>query len=197
MAQVWTMNGLHHERAEDDPLGAMMSFLDEEGFTSIVATNSEQTYHRYLRHGEHVSASSRLECVAGPKRTALGEGSFVTTRTTWYVGEEAVADMVFRVLKYRPPGAAREPVKAAAPVLRPVISKDTEFFWAGTRAGELRIQRWGETLRHPPGPMPLDGNLKRVPDYVVVTRRGEVYSYVVHHHPPVPGRICRSWSHWW
>jgi uncharacterized OB-fold protein len=36
--------------------------------------------------------------------------------------------------------------------------------------------------------MPPDGNLERVPDYVVVTRRGEVYSYVVHHHPPVPGK---------
>jgi acyl dehydratase len=29
MAQVWTMNGLHTERVGDDPLGAMMSFLDE------------------------------------------------------------------------------------------------------------------------------------------------------------------------
>jgi hypothetical protein len=199
MAQVWTMNGLHHERAEDDPLGAMMSFLDEEGFTSVVATNSEQTYHRYLRHGEHVSASSRLECVAGPKRTALGEGWFVTTRTTWYVGEEAVADMVFRVLKYRPPGAAREPVKAAAPVLRPVISKDTEFFWAGTRAGELRIQRWGETLRHPPGPCHLTvtgiSNACRTTWWSPAVVRSTATSYITTRR--CPGRICRSWSHWW
>jgi uncharacterized OB-fold protein/acyl dehydratase len=188
MAQVWTMNGLHGGRAEDDPLGAMMSILDCEGFTSVVATNSEQTYHRYLRHGEHVSASTRLESVSGPKRTALGEGWFVTTRTTWYVEEEAVANMVFRVLKFRPPGVEAQPAKAAQQVLRPVISKDTEFFWAGTRAGELRIQRWGDTLRHPPGPMPPDGDLDRVPDYVVATGRGEVYSYVVHHHPPLPGK---------
>ena len=69
-----------------------------------------------------------------------------------------------------------------------MISKDTEFFWAGTRVKELRIQRWGETLRHPPGPMPLGGDLDLVPDYVVATGRGQVYSYVVHHHPPVPGK---------
>jgi hypothetical protein len=180
------MGGLHVSRAEDDPLGAMLAILDAEGFTSIVATNSEQTYHRYLRHGEHVSASAKLESVVGPKRTALGEGWFVTTRTTWYVGEEAVSEMMFRVLKFRPPGLEAPP--PTPPVIRPVISKDTEFFWAGTREGELRIQRWGEILRHPPGPMPPGGDLGLVPDYVVASGRGEVYSYVVHHHPPVPGK---------
>jgi uncharacterized OB-fold protein/acyl dehydratase len=184
MAQVWTMNGLHGARADDDPLGAMMAELDDAGFTSVVATNSEQTYHRYLRHGEQVSASTRLEDVTGPKRTALGEGWFVTTCTTWYVGEEAVAEMMFRVLKFRPPEAKPPP----APMIRPVISRDTEFFWDGLKAGELRIQRWGEVLRHPPGPMPPDGSFDAKPDYVVASGLGAVYSYVVHHHPPVPGR---------
>ena len=51
------------------PLQAMMTTLDDAGFTSVVATNSEQTYHRYLRPGEHVSLTSRLESVVGPKRT--------------------------------------------------------------------------------------------------------------------------------
>jgi uncharacterized OB-fold protein len=102
----------------------------------------------------------------------------------WYVEDEAVAEMMFRVLKFRPPAPKPPP----APVLRPVISRDTEFFWDGLREGELRIQRWGETLRHPPGPMPPDGSLDAKPDYVVASGRGTVYSYVVHHHPPVPGK---------
>ncbi|MEC3977127.1 bifunctional MaoC family dehydratase N-terminal/OB-fold nucleic acid binding domain-containing protein [Amycolatopsis sp. H20-H5] len=184
MAQVWTMNGLHGTRAADDPLGAMMEELDGAGFTSVVATNSEQTYHRYLRHGELVSATTRLENAAGPKRTALGEGWFVTTRTIWYVGDEVVAEMMFRVLKFAPPDAK----PPAAPVLRPVISLDTAFFWEGLKAGELRIQRWGDVLRHPPGPMPPDGALDAVPDYVVASGLGTVHSYVVHHHPPLPGK---------
>lgn len=181
MAQVWTMNGLGGRRPEDDPLAAMMAALDEAGYTSVVATNSEQNYRRLLRHGEHVSASTKLDDVTGPKRTALGEGYFVTTTTTWYVGDEVVADMLFRVLKFRP-----EPSQAG--VLRPVISKDTEFFWEGTKAGELRIQRWGDELRHPPGPMPPDGDLDAKPDWVVASGRGTVYSYVVHHRPAVPGK---------
>jgi uncharacterized OB-fold protein/acyl dehydratase len=184
MAQVWTMGGLNVPRGTDDPLGLMMELLDEAGFTSVVATNSEQTYHRYLRHGEQVEARTALESVVGPKKTALGEGWFVTTRVTWYVEDEPVAEMMFRVLKFRPPAPKPPP----APVLRPVISKDTEFFWAGLREGELRIQRWGEKLRHPPGPMPPDGDLDAKPDYVVASGRGTVFSYVVHHHPPVPGK---------
>jgi uncharacterized protein len=206
MAQAWTMGGLHPVRdgADDDPLHLMSAVLDEAGFTSVVATNCEQEYHRYLRHGEHVTVRATLESVAGPKRTALGEGWFVTTRSTWYVETEAVATMLFRLLKYRPPdAAAAAPARAAAAgesagadpaagggdVLRPVISPDTRFFWAGTAAGELRIQRCGGcgALRHPPGPMcPACGAAR--PQYLVAAGTGEVYSYVVHHHPPVPGR---------
>jgi hypothetical protein len=183
MVQVWTMPGLHGVRGDDDPLGAMVAVLDEAGFTSVVATNSEQTYHRYLRPGETVEVTARLADVTGPKRTALGEGWFVTTRSTWYVGEEPVAEMLFRILKFRP---ANGP---SPDLIRPSVNRDTEFFWVGTARGELRIQRCGGCgeLRHPPGPMcPSCGETK--PEFVVASGRGEVYSYVVHHHPPVPGR---------
>ncbi|GDY28984.1 hypothetical protein GTS_06170 [Gandjariella thermophila] len=220
MAQVWTMGGLHPQRAPDDPLHGMMAELDAAGFTSVVATNSEQTYHRYLRPGEHVSVTTRLESVVGPKRTRLGEGWFVTTRSTWYVGDEAVTEMLFRVLKFRPSTASTvstsasagesasavstsasaggstseastldNPAPPRAAVIKPVRSRDTAFFWDGTAAGELRIQRCGACgrLRHPPGPMcPACGSTS--PEYLVAAGRGEVYSYVVHHHPPMPGR---------
>ena len=74
--------------------------------------------------------------------------------------------------------------------MRPQVTPDTAFFWAGTAAGELRIQHCAScgALRHPPGPMcpacgaPSDGG------YVIAAGSGEVFSYVVHHHPPVPGK---------
>jgi uncharacterized OB-fold protein len=185
MVQVWTMPGLHGMRSADDPLAVMTEVLDEAGYTSVVATNCEQTYARYLRPGEHVAVRSRLTDVVGPKRTALGEGWFVTTVSTWTVGEEPVAEMMFRVLKFRPP----EPPRPVRDVLRPVVNRDTALFWEGTAAGELRVQRCGacQALRHPPGPMcPRCGATD--PSYVLASGRGEIYSYVVHHHPPVPGR---------
>ena len=192
MVQVWTMRGLRpapDAGDSGDPLGLMTAVLDDAGFTSVVATNSEQEYYRYLRPGEQLTVRSSLEGVTGPKQTALGEGWFVTTRSTWYAGDEAVAAMRFRVLKFRP-AAPKDttPKGTAGEVLRPVVTADTAFFWDGTARGELRIQRCGGcgALRHPPGPMcPACGADK--PEYLLAAGTGEVYSYVVHHHPPVPG----------
>ena len=185
MIQVWTMPGLGRVRDADDPLWVMITLLSEAGYPSIVATDCEQTYHRYLRQGELLTVRSRLGDVTGPKQTALGEGWFVTTHNTWYVGEEPVAEMAWRVLKFRPRPKKPEP----APVLRPVVSKDTEFFWAGTAAQELRIQRCEKcgTLRHPPGPFCRACGSDTV-GYLVASGLGTVFSYVVHHHPKVPGR---------
>jgi hypothetical protein len=197
MIQVWTMPGQYGVRADDDPLGQMNHVLDQAGYTSVVATNCDQAYQRYLKVGEQLSVRTRLLDVTGPKRTALGEGWFVTTRSTWFSADEPVATMDFRILKFRRPEAAAAAVATATsvttdpgPAMRPLVTSDTAFFWAGTLAGELRIQRCAScgALRHPPGPMcpacgtPGDGG------YVVAAGTGEVFSYVVHHHPPVPGK---------
>jgi uncharacterized OB-fold protein len=212
MIQVWTMPGLHGARGDDDPLGQMSNVLDEAGYTSVVATNCDQAYHRYLKVGEQLSVQARLLDVTGPKRTALGEGWFVTTRSTWFSGGEPVATMDFRILKFRPPdpAPASTPASVPAPVpasvpastaappvtsapeppMLPLITPDTAFFWDGTAAGELRIQRCARcgALRHPPGPMcPACGEASDG-GYAVAAGTGEVFSYVVHHHPPVPGK---------
>ena len=201
MIQVWTMPGLHGTRGGDDPLAAMSALLDEAGYSSIVATNCDQVYHRYLRVGEQLAVRTRLVDVAGPKRTALGEGWFVTIRSTWTAAGEPVATMDFRVLRFKP--EPRKPpqgedVPSLPPgvrrseVIRPVVSPDTAFFWGGTAAGELRVQRCDGcgALRHPPGPVcPSCGTMTAgTPGYLVAAGTGEVYSYVVHHHPPVPGK---------
>lgn len=193
MIQAWTMPGLHGTRTGDDPLGLINQVLDEAGYTSVVATNCDQTYARYLKLGEQLTVRGRLLDVTGPKRTALGEGYFVTTRSSWFSADELVATMDFRVLKFRPQApTTANPATDANPTspMRPLVTPDTAFFWKGTAASELRIQRCPGcgALRHPPGPMcpacgtPGDGG------YAVAAGTGEVFSYVVHHHPPVPGK---------
>jgi uncharacterized OB-fold protein/acyl dehydratase len=187
MLQVWSMPGLGPRSGSvaDEPL----RLLDAAGFTGVVATNCEQSYDRYLRHGERPRSTVRFGGITGPKRTALGVGYFVTWHQSWYVGDERVGEMLFRVLKFTPRAAAGRRAGADAGPARPAVGPDTRFFWEGARAGEVRIQRCGEcgALRHPPGPMcPLCHAVAR--DHVRATGRGTVYSYVVHHHPPVPGR---------
>ena len=102
MAQVWTMYGLGGTAPADDPLHAMMNVLTDAGFTAVLGTNSEQTYDRYLRVGEQVRVETVLDSVVGPKATGMGVGYFVTSRSTWFVGDEKVASMLFRVLKFIP-----------------------------------------------------------------------------------------------
>jgi uncharacterized OB-fold protein len=192
MAQVWTMYGLDPVRPAGDPLHGTMQVLDAAGYTSVLGTNCDQTYERYLRVGERVAITTRLESVVGPKQTGVGEGYFVTTVNSWWVGDgegrELVATMLFRVLKFKPrPGASAGPDRSL--VTRPVRNRDTEFFWEGTALGELRIQRCNAcgALRHPPGPAcPSCRAFDQ--GYVVASGRGTVFSFLVHHAPTMPGR---------
>jgi len=194
MIQVWTMFGLGGERPKDDPLGPIMELLDDAGYIGVVATNCEQTYHRYLRPGEQVSITSEMGDVIGPKRTALGEGYFVNQHIIWRVGDEDVAEMNWRILKFKPTKSEASSGPAVPDdldpdtMMRPSSSRDTAFFWEGVKAHELRIQRLADgSLQHPPVPAVWQDKSAPI-DYVVSSGRGSVFSFVVHHAPKVPGR---------
>jgi hypothetical protein len=114
MLQAWNMSGVRPRQSpgtgtEGARTGAdrgPLALLDAAGYTSVVATNCEQKYFRYLKLGDTISLSSRLESVKGPKKTGLGEGYFVTNLQTYRDQDgEVVAEMRFRLLKFKPPGA--------------------------------------------------------------------------------------------
>jgi len=181
-----------------------MKLLDDEGLTSVVATNCEQHYDRPLVVGDRLLVRSVIEAISDPKRTGLGTGRFVTTRLdyvavpdadvpvwpatrdevqTLYDAGEPVATMRFRILKYLPP--VRKPPRAPRP--RPAITQDNAFWFEGARAHKLLIQHCTScgTLRHPPLPAcAVCGSLEW--DAVESSGRGTVYSYVVVHYPQVP-----------
>jgi uncharacterized protein len=73
--------------------------------------------------------------------------------------------------------------------VRPMVNRDSQFFWDGTQAGELRIQVCNAcgAKRFPPGPacQSCDAYDR---GYEVASGEGTVFSYVVHRHPPVPGK---------
>jgi uncharacterized OB-fold protein len=111
------------------------------------------------------------------------------------VGEENVADMNWRILKFLP--AERESSRSSAAVpedldpdkmMRPSWSRDSKYFWDGVAAHELRIQRRPDgSLQHPPVPA-VWKDKSETTDYVVSSGKGTVFSHVVHHAPKVPGR---------
>ncbi len=80
-----------------------IAVLDEAGYTSTRATDSELEFERYLRPGDVLSAESALESVSDEKTTALGTGFFITWLTTYRdQHDEVVGRQRFRVLKFRP-----------------------------------------------------------------------------------------------
>ena len=200
MLQAWVMRGyrasMDVERARAAGAGSgpanaqeeLFSLLDLAGFTSVVATNCEQQYLRPLVLGDVLSASSVIESVSGEKHTALGDGHFVTSRTDITDQHGAtVATMRFRILRFRPRSAAPDAAPERPPRPRPAVTQDSSFFFEGTAEGRLLIQRCSGcgVLRHPPRPACPECRSFEW-DTLESSGRGEVFSYVVVHHPQVP-----------
>ncbi|WP_054564291.1 MaoC family dehydratase N-terminal domain-containing protein [Frankia sp. R43] len=71
---------------------------------------------------------------------------------------------------------------------RPAINRDNQFFWDGTRARELRIQRCdgcGALFSPPTARCWHCGGFEL--GWIVASGRGRLYSHAVVHHPPAPG----------
>ena len=71
--------------------------------------------------------------------------------------------------------------------LAPTVTPDTQFFWDGVKEHKLLIQRCAAcgVLRHPPRPMcPRCNSLEW--DTLESSGRGEVFSFVLPQHPPLP-----------
>jgi hypothetical protein len=196
---IWDRGGLKQTRSADDPQAQTIKVLEAQGFTSVVAVNSELEIQRYLRPGDMLQKVLSLEDVSEEKATGLGVGHFVTTRQRYSTTSgEHVGDVLFRILKFKPgtgrsaaPAADGRPVVDPSPHLRPRpgINRDNEFFWEGCRRHELRMQRDPATgeLFHPPAPKrnPSTGTWDL--EYAVCSGRGRLYSYALPHYPQAPG----------
>jgi uncharacterized protein len=189
MLQAWTLPGLSgHGAAGSDPSPTVYRLLDDAGFTSVVATNCEQEYVRPLRPGDRLTSQVTVESVSGLKSTRLGEGHFVTTRLTVRDGDgEVVGAQLFRVLKFVPSDRDPGPSEPHALRPRPSITRDTAFFFDAARDHRLAIQRCTScgALRHPPGPL-CPACHSSGWDTVDARGPGEVFSFVVMHHPLIP-----------
>jgi uncharacterized OB-fold protein len=192
MLQAWTMAGLSVDLQRAGAYGELLTALDAAGCTSVVATDCEQEYLRPLRPGDTVVSDAVVESVSPLKRTALGEGHFVTTRTELRAAGELAGTHRFRILKFRPRKASsgseakpdRKPAGKPGLRPRPVVNRDNAGFWEGIEEGRLLFQRCSdcETARFPwlPGCPQCGSDRWRAEES---SGRGTVYSRVVVHHP--------------
>lgn len=198
MLQTWTMDAPQDDA--EGPQSQVLDRLDAAGYTSVVATNYEHDYLRELRPGDRITQRTTVEDISEEKRTALGPGRFVRVKHTYVDQDDEVVGVGrMSLLKFKPSagtdGASGDGAQAGGeseptPRARPAINRDNAYFWEGIEAGELRIQRCGGCgeLRHPPRPM-CDQCRSTEVDFVVASGRGRIHSFVVHHHPPLPGVV--------
>lgn len=198
MAQVWTMRTFTDKMANNDPSQVwtdLIATLDAEGFTSVVATDSDFEFFVELRPGDRVSLTEVIESISEEKKTGLGVGHFVTTLKTYRNGrDEVVATQRWRTLRFKPKGseqAAEKAEKLSGPIPglrpRPALNADNAFWFEAAKEHRLVIQRCTNcgVLRHPTGPM--CGECQSLDwDTVDASGRGTVYSFVVNHHPQIP-----------
>ncbi len=140
MLNAWTMPGLPGRRGSDPSMSPMRT-LDAAGFTSVIATNSEHEYVRYLRPGDLLHGHNELVDVSDEKQTALGLGHFVTSRTSYRTQDgQEVGRMFFRLLKFQPGTARAAPPAAAAAPARELPPRpprrETTLRAAEVRAGD-------------------------------------------------------------
>jgi hypothetical protein len=83
---------------KDNPL----KFLDDAGYRGIIATNSEFEMERYPRVGDVLTAENVYESISDEKKTAMGNGFFVTWLTTYRDQDgELVGRQRFRTLRFK------------------------------------------------------------------------------------------------
>ncbi|MEY4360970.1 MAG: hypothetical protein RL391_276 [Actinomycetota bacterium] len=188
MLQAWVMVGIEGPKREGDgPYEKMNELLFSKGFTSVVGTNSDQTYHRYLRPGDRLTMRTVIDSISDEKTTGLGTGHFVTTRQDYYDAKgELVGSMMFRIFRFRP--KAKTPTaKPKPPRPRPSTTHDNQWWFDALKEGRVQAQRCaacGE-LRFPTGPMCAScHSLSWKP--VDMPLGGTIHSYVVTHYPQVP-----------
>jgi uncharacterized OB-fold protein len=72
--------------------------------------------------------------------------------------------------------------------IQPLLAEEALPHWEGTRDGRLVVQRCPDTGRliWPPRPMSPFGS-RRKPEWVGVSGRGRIWSFVVPHPPLLPG----------
>jgi len=87
MLQSWTFRDVHGNYAPgstDKNTYEVLGELDSLGFFGSVAVSYDQSYHHYLKEGDHVHSYSTISDISDFKNTGLGLGCFVTETAEYF-----------------------------------------------------------------------------------------------------------------
>jgi len=122
----WTMpdyTGRYPKGNPIDPLQETASRLSRLGFPNVLAVTLEQQYDRYPRIGERLRKTVNTSAIRGPKKTAVGEGYFITQCSLFENEDgERLGQSHLTVLRYRP--GARLPKSSVSTPASPQLLPD-------------------------------------------------------------------------
>lgn len=202
MLWTWSLEGYPMAFADQQPAEQqdgqrnLHRFMEQHGFTGVLGTNCDQEYLQELRPGDTVIANMVVKAISEEKATAMGNGYFIETLTTFTNQRgETVGTMLFKVLKFKPAQTPKATNDNAAPEnkaptrLKSVRGHDNAWWWNLVEQQKvLPIQRCKscKTLRHPPRPFCNQCQSNQW-DYITSTLDGEIFSFIELHYPEIPG----------
>lgn len=106
MMQMWTMRDVKDNYAPGSTDAApyeVFDVLKEHGVLGNVAVSYDITFHRLLREGDRAHHYTTIVNITDLKKTALGEGHFVTERVEYLDQNEALfAEALITYFQYTP-----------------------------------------------------------------------------------------------
>jgi uncharacterized OB-fold protein len=202
MLWSWSLEGYPMAYAEQQPEDQqdgqrqLHMYLQANGYTGVLGTNCDQEYHKELRPGDTVIANMVVKAISEEKATAMGNGYFIETLTTFKnQHDEIVGTMDFKVLRFKPAQASAAVSDTAsdenkAPTrIKSVRGHDNAWWWDQVEKNKVvPIQRCKgcKTLRHPPRPF-CNKCQSNQWDFIPSKLKGEVFSFIELHYPEIPG----------
>ncbi|MEU0557061.1 MaoC family dehydratase N-terminal domain-containing protein [Dactylosporangium sp. NPDC006015] len=118
---MWTLPGNRRSHRHAESLDRVNEVLAERGFTSVAAVQTEHTYVRPLRVGDHLEQFPSIGAVSPQKSTRLGQGHFVDLVSEYRTVEgEPVGRVVLRMLRWNPATRTEVPATPGDRLARPV-----------------------------------------------------------------------------
>ena len=194
MIQVWTMMGLGGVRPDDDPLGKIIELFDDAGYRRWSRPTASRPITGICGPGEEVSVAAELTDVVGPEADRARRGLLHQPADHLdRCGDEDVAEMMWRIMKFKPARPYEAPVGGARDLdadamMRPASSQRHQVL-----LGRRQRPRVADPEACPTAPCSIR-RCRAVAGQSGADRlrrragRGTVFSFVVHHAPKVPGR---------
>lgn len=131
MMQMWTMRDINDRYAPGstaEPPYQVFDVMAAKGFAGNVAVSYDIQFHRYLLEGDRAHHYTTIVSISDCKKTALGEGYFVSERVEYLDQNEALfAEALITYFQYRPAkknDAVPQPSESPAPNDRALINND-------------------------------------------------------------------------